>query len=200
MFRAPRNTERGMSKSSQRELIDRQSIHYRYEVEMLRDTHERLISGKFGPDTDRVVRNALIESFCIHARGLIEFFTSKPGGAEKFTKDFDYLDVRKGGVVKMRKSRLNIQVAHLLFDNRAVNAAGKINDGERFELLRIIAPKTVEFQRRLKSEFSGISVPTIDMAGMVEPPPGSGGTTTSSSATVYTFESPTLSSNHWKMI
>ena len=44
--------------------------HVKYEIDMLRSTHECLRSRSW----DWAVQNALIESFWIHARNLLEFF------------------------------------------------------------------------------------------------------------------------------
>lgn len=44
--------------------------HVKYEIDMLRSTHECLRSRKW----DWAVQNALIESFWVHARNLLEFF------------------------------------------------------------------------------------------------------------------------------
>jgi hypothetical protein len=47
--------------------------HLRYDVDMLEGTF-RLLNE---PTGDLIVGNALIESFCIHARGLIEFLSNR---------------------------------------------------------------------------------------------------------------------------
>lgn len=44
-----------------------------YELWMLDETFKRLNE----PLTDQVIANALIESFCIHARQLIDFFENR---------------------------------------------------------------------------------------------------------------------------
>lgn len=45
--------------------------HLRYEVQMLGETFRRLEAPEF---VDQTTINSLIESFCIHARNLNEFF------------------------------------------------------------------------------------------------------------------------------
>ena len=47
--------------------------HLPYEIDMLRSTYLTLYQG----GVDWAIRNALIESFCIHARNLLEFFSKK---------------------------------------------------------------------------------------------------------------------------
>jgi hypothetical protein len=46
--------------------------HLPYEIDMLRDAYVLLETGLLG----RVLENLLIESFCVHARNLIEYLPS----------------------------------------------------------------------------------------------------------------------------
>ena len=57
-------------------------VHVRYELDMLFATFEQLRT----PVPNVVVGNALIESFCMHARALIDFFDNTQGlQAREFT-------------------------------------------------------------------------------------------------------------------
>ncbi len=46
--------------------------HYVYELNMLRLTNEHIKAA-----TEQVLKNVLIESFCVHARTLIDFYNNK---------------------------------------------------------------------------------------------------------------------------
>lgn len=56
-------------------LMDIIEKHLPYEIDMLRRTHTQL-SKIDEADEQRAIRNALIESFCIHARSLLHFFAN----------------------------------------------------------------------------------------------------------------------------
>jgi hypothetical protein len=47
--------------------------HVKYEIDMLRSTYDYLARGKH----EWTIRNALIESFWVHARNLLEFFEAR---------------------------------------------------------------------------------------------------------------------------
>ncbi|HEU4461217.1 MAG TPA: hypothetical protein VFR75_01365 [Solirubrobacterales bacterium] len=81
-------------KERTRDEAIKQSDHLLYEVQMLASLHAHFQNG----DHDRAVadlpldglaaRNALIESFQIHARQLIDFLTDQPGRREATAHDF----------------------------------------------------------------------------------------------------------------
>jgi hypothetical protein len=80
-------------KRTREEAIE-QSAHVLYEIQMLASLHTHFQNG----DHDRAVanlplsglaaRNALIESFQIHARQLIDFLTNRPNKKEATASDF----------------------------------------------------------------------------------------------------------------
>ena len=76
-------------------LMEMLTHHIVYEIEMMRHTYICL-TGPAHVWFSQVVINAVIESFCIHARNLIDFFTSTAGpsdetaAARHFTKDVAY--------------------------------------------------------------------------------------------------------------
>ncbi len=82
--------------------------HLRYEIWMLAQCYRRLRSIDL---TDRVLTQAFIEAFCVHARNLFEFFTTglKKGGAPKYARGFK-IDQQR---YKTELRLLNDQISHL---------------------------------------------------------------------------------------
>lgn len=112
--------------------------HVRYEWNMLARTRNCL-QGKHDP----VVRNALIESFCIHARNLIEFYRNKKGylNAKDFTGGSykaKFVAPTSGEIGTKLYAKLNQHVAHLTRD-RTADPDMKVTSNDRetiFEALR----------------------------------------------------------------
>ncbi|AGK56910.1 hypothetical protein HYPDE_26138 [Hyphomicrobium denitrificans 1NES1] len=83
--------------------------HFVYMVRQLLGTRNRLANGQ----SDTIVSNALIESNCITARALIDFFNDKDGAkASEFT-DATYSTWLNGKVPSHLVKRLSTQIAHL---------------------------------------------------------------------------------------
>src|SRR5262245_7531592 len=95
--------------------------HFTYEVWMLIETRSRLL----GSVSDVVVRNALIESFCIHARQLIDFFNGKGGSNASSFADTAYVPFVGGTASSDLIVKLNTQIAHLTY-KRTDNPTDKI--------------------------------------------------------------------------
>ncbi len=141
-----------------RELLE---CHYKYEIDMLQHTYAYLGNGKYTNDT--VIKNALIESFCIHARALMEFFEGKKERSTKKYVGGGYipLTVKRRTRIHQLRGMLNNQIAHVIIDQRTYNQSGKIGDSEREELIKILGPKSQEFQANLKAECRSSSLPNI---------------------------------------
>jgi hypothetical protein len=81
-------------KERTREEAIEQSEHVLYEVQMLASLHSHFQNGDHGravvdlPRNGVAARNALIESFQIHARQLIDFLTDRPNRKEATASDF----------------------------------------------------------------------------------------------------------------
>jgi hypothetical protein len=178
--------------------------HLNYEVWMLGETYTRLLVQV----PDKVIANALVESFCIHARILIEFF-SKARGANTYTT--------KKYVVTKRYEKLNRQInnqiAHILDEGRSVHALKKIGPVERQELFELLRDDIEVFKQNLAPLYKGYkalpdlpatvsvsvashgasSSPKIGPSVVVNFQPGT--TTTHSSGEVFSFSTePTKSS------
>jgi hypothetical protein len=82
--------------------------HIPYEADMLSGTYEKLAGGI----EDAIIRNAIIESYCIHCRNLINFLKNddKNLKVKDFAPTFDYKNVCKE---KNYRELISNQVAHL---------------------------------------------------------------------------------------
>lgn len=99
-----RNTNAAVLEASNKKLIEE---HIPYEADMLNGTYELLQTGV----KDTVTRNAIIESYCIHCRALIDFMKNKGEvRASLFTDNFDSKEVCKG---KNYNMLISDQIAHL---------------------------------------------------------------------------------------
>ena len=87
--------------------------HVAYEVDMLHGTRQRLRHGV----GDTVVRNAVVESFLVHARSLNAFLAPRPANAradDVFAEDFVAGWRRTGnGLAKTDHDRIGKEIAHL---------------------------------------------------------------------------------------
>ena len=146
-------------KHSPEGLIEAFEHHLVYEVNMLRATNVCLSTPveAFG----RVVVNALIESFCVHARNLIDFFdqsSETPGkaqhnylGAKHFTTG--YVPWAEGIPSNDLISRLNKQISHLTY-GRTAKDEEKIGDKQRSKLLEILEVELKQFRDCLKDPYA----------------------------------------------
>jgi hypothetical protein len=127
-----------------------------YEIDMLRLTHKQLESCRAQEnqesDSQKVIRLALIESFCVHARSLIHFFSNARGmPTDSFASDF--IDGWKTGLdvedepLKSIRYRLNKQVFHLTKD-RTIVQGKKFNMGsDGTEILRLLELEIDNFEK-----------------------------------------------------
>lgn len=127
-------------KLDESQLAEYLTRHVRYEWNMLAGTRDRLKRRQ-----DPVTKNALIESFCVHARNLIEFY--RGSGRKDYIKAKDFTDssykarfvpANTGEIGNKLYAKLNQQVAHLAQD-RSADPSKKIGAADReiiFEALR----------------------------------------------------------------
>ena len=121
--------------------------HLPYELWMLRQTYEKLGS----PPAHKVLSNALIESFCIHARLLLEFFENKQG---KHAKDFtggSYQATHLANLTRAERDKLNTQIAHMT-GQRTVDSSKKIGHALRVKLITALEREAIEFKNQLSAE------------------------------------------------
>lgn len=89
----------------------RREYHLNYEIWMLEETNRK-------QHDDQVIKNALIESFCVHARNLFEFFAEEAPQYTENYRPFSHITKRKYQDIR---TKLNVHVAHVKFQGRATN-------------------------------------------------------------------------------
>jgi hypothetical protein len=131
-----------------------------YEVGMLRCTFLLLSRGVPEGADQRAVLNANIESFCIHARNLIEFFSresTKPkdkAGARHFTLS-SYRAFKMPKTEERLVEKLNEQIAHLSY-KRTTKDEEKILGSDRAVLLWILEDEIARFGKSLRDEYKAL--------------------------------------------
>ncbi len=124
------------------------SVHLPYELWMLRATHEKL---GLSP-TDQVLCNALIESFCLHARLLLEFFENRQGKHAKNYTAGSFNAAHLASLTKAERDKLNTQIAHIT-GQRTVDPSEKIGPALRIKLLTALEQEAIEFEKKLAANF-----------------------------------------------
>jgi hypothetical protein len=105
----------------------RASEHLYYEIAMLVGTSNGLASGVAG---ESVLKNALLESFTLHARALLAFFYSdKPRPddvvAEDFIPDWPSMRPNEPTAFQALQIRVGKEIAHLTYERLSVTEAAK---------------------------------------------------------------------------
>lgn len=131
-------------------LIER---HVPYEIIMLRACFDLLQV----PQTDVLFGNALIEAFCVHARNLIDFFSSTDPvsgsvpAARHFTDDF-YRPFSSAKPKGELYGRLNKQIAHLDY-GRTDDDNKHIDTVDRISLYRLLEDEISNFDRHVREPY-----------------------------------------------
>jgi hypothetical protein len=119
--------------------------HIPYEVNMMRTLYENLKTGS----PSRLFRNALIESFHIHARNLMEFFTND---RQCVVDPTIYVEktyrVNKIFMPKTLENKISQQIVHITRQRTTENAA-KLNDKERDDTVAALEKQILRFERAL---------------------------------------------------
>ena len=156
---------------------ERLECHYKYEQDMLVATFEALEK-----DVCKAVKNALKESFCVHARNIIEFYKKNKNGlcyAEQSYKPFYGKELE----VKNVNRKVNNEVSHLIHDERTCNDSKKLSDPDRLFLLCAISEETHVFKACLKPKYAAFVIQTLPLVhgsatlGPAGPPTQPGPTT-----------------------
>ncbi|WP_292631546.1 MULTISPECIES: hypothetical protein [unclassified Novosphingobium] len=140
----------GTRKAANKDILGH---HLPYEFHMLQGTHAMLANREH----DTIIANALIESFCIHARLLIEFFENKQGCKAKDFTDGTYAAAHLE-LLGHLKTKLNTQIAHLT-DKRTTDPNDKITLDDRSKLLAALAKEANNFATCLAPAFQGMFRP-----------------------------------------
>jgi hypothetical protein len=131
-------------------------VHLRHEVKMLNDTYTAL----FSPPPDGTLHDALIESFCIHARAICEFF--------KYKSEFDprqFVDVsfqiEKRFIDDEMYNKLNEQIAHLSRKRKRLTK-DKIGPEERRYIYEKVCEELEDYQSHLIEPYKTIWQPPFE--------------------------------------
>jgi hypothetical protein len=112
---------------------------FAYEVWMLQSTADRIFCGP----VDLPTRNALLESFLIHARALIDFFSGKGAQSDDIVVG-SYVQGQDWAITELlsgERTRINKQVAHLTTARDTVASDRKRHDviAIRNDILALVA-------------------------------------------------------------
>jgi hypothetical protein len=134
--------------------------HYVYEVNMLRAAHRALATAKDwtlkDELTDQAAKNALIESFCVHARALLDFYKSTARGddvvATNFIASGKFAAATTSQLPGDIRDRVNKQIAHLTESRENANwiDADALNT-----LLVAIETDHAAFRKAVEPQFAG---------------------------------------------
>jgi hypothetical protein len=127
---------------------ERREYHLNYEIWMLQETNNKR-------HDDEVIKNALIESFCVHARNLFEFFAEEARQYTQNYRPFSHITTSK---LKGIRTKLNVHVTHVQFQGRTTNDADKINDRDRTEMLNILTDEIKGFKTHLRPQYSDVKI------------------------------------------
>ena len=123
-----------------------------YEVGMMRALHKRLSAGS----CPRLCRNAEIESFHIHARNLMEFFTDdKQCAIDPRTFTTGNYRIQGNFIPRTLENKISQQIVHLTHERTDVEM-DKLSDRERDETLQHIEKQIVLFEKALTPEWKSI--------------------------------------------
>jgi hypothetical protein len=157
-------------------LMDIIKDHLPYEIDMLRHTYTQLsvvskVKLECENDEQKATRFALTESFCVHARSLIDFFANantKRDGTDAIASEFTdgFTPIRLDESVKtIRDKKLNKQIFHLT-KNRTIIDSNKFDAGrDGMDVLKIIEPAIERFTNCLlpgfRSHFKCTTTPLL---------------------------------------
>jgi hypothetical protein len=136
---------------------------------------------------DGVIKNAIIESFCVHARNLFEFFAEEAPQYAQNYRPFCHISTSKR---KDILAKLNVQISHVKYQGRATNDADKIDEHDRAEMINILSEEIKEFKTHLKPQYSDVEIRDLARVTISRVVTGSSPTTTTSSMTSIAFYGP----------
>lgn len=133
--------------------------HLKYEIDMLNGAYaliEKLEKAADETIEGQVLRNAVKESFVIHARALVEFFRKKKheNAARSFAHGYTIPDEPD------EWQKLNNQVAHLM-DRRTSDNTQKLKDADRAALMQWLAAEVMKFRAALAAPYDKIQFPDV---------------------------------------
>jgi hypothetical protein len=161
-------------------LLDIIEEHLPYEVDMLRGLYSQF--GKVNPSLDefnqKVQYYAQINSFCVHARALLDFFADirkdkTDAIASNFTSGYKPTFDQTIEPLKSLRTKLNKQIFHLTND-RTIVAAQKFQPStDAQEVMKVIEPAIGHFAACLTPDFKHFKCFTSPVDFIKAPPPAS---------------------------
>jgi hypothetical protein len=136
-------------------LMEMFERHLPYEIDMLRVTYLMLSTPGADLWLTKWIQNAVIESFCVHARNLIEFYkatnlpTEETVAAQHFTKDYRAFPL---GVPGQIIGKMNAQITHLSY-NREDDPARKIGHEDRKLIMNLLEREMERFASHLREPY-----------------------------------------------
>ncbi|GMO19345.1 hypothetical protein BwSH14_12160 [Bradyrhizobium ottawaense] len=124
---------------------------------MMRQTYAMLANGATCLWFGQTVLNALIESFAIHARSLIEFFsgdsspTDNTAAAKHFAKP-TYSPCSNEGPGRTFMNKLNGQIAHPSY-SRSDKPEDKLTADDRIVLMQFMEREVTRFSQEIKTTY-----------------------------------------------
>jgi hypothetical protein len=133
--------------------------HFVYEIKMLQETYRRCWEevSDDAEDEKKILNNALIESFCVHARNLIEFFQDKKFRVTYANSQYLPFSQVSPNTMNAIYGRLCAQITHLVHSgtqNRTIDALQKINAKDRYEILGILRGEIIQFKGKLVPSYA----------------------------------------------
>jgi hypothetical protein len=154
---------------------ERREYHLNYEIWMLEETNKK-------HHDDDVIKNALIESFCVHARNLFELFAEEALLYTQNYRPFSHITKRKHKAIL---AKLNVHIARVKFQGRTTNDADKINASNREEMVNILSDEIKAFKSHLRPEYSDVEIrdlPRVTYFGFSPSRPPQAHTTTTTTS------------------
>lgn len=137
--------------------------HLLYEIQMLDRTHN-LLDWTDPALPEGVILNALIESFCVHARTLIEVFREETEATQSGNGQKQWHALTSGfvqrGKYKDYDKLLNNQISHL-GDLRERDPVKKIDRKVRVALVNSLRQDLALFKQHLKPQWQSPPLPDI---------------------------------------
>jgi hypothetical protein len=137
-------------------FIEMLEEHIVYEARMLRATFMALAAPGLDMIVVPAIRNALIESFCSHARLLQDFFECQTSAAGEEVCACHFTDAmypfQREMLPDRLRGKLNAQILHLSY-NRTKIAERKIGHEERVQLFRVLENEIEAFGLHLKEAY-----------------------------------------------
>jgi hypothetical protein len=141
--------------------------HLYYEIEQLALSYWRARAGLNGQE----LVNLYVESFCLHAKTLLEFLIRKPGDDMAAAADFaDGSYVRpkrvRGNELDQVLGRLNIELSHLSWA-RPDNQSDQIGPDYRDKVWTLVRTELHKWAACLRPEFSASDIPLSLLNGLI---------------------------------